>query len=66
METTPPDRKVLIGRAWNVALAAQNRENHTKKRTALAQQISIFRRKYKMRRLRPDSKEFTLPSESGS
>jgi hypothetical protein len=54
---------MLIGGNWNVTLAVQDRENHTEKRTVLAQQITALIGVYKLtdvwRRLHPDSNQFT-------
>ena len=40
LDNIPTDRQILIGGDWNVTLTPQDRENHTEKRTALAQLIS--------------------------
>jgi exonuclease III len=70
MKTLPSDRKVLIGGDWNVALAVQDTENHTEKRTVLAQQITALMGVYKLtdmwRRIHPDSKQFTYSGKQAS
>jgi exonuclease III len=57
------DRQILIGGDWNVILTPQDRQNHTEKRTALAQLISRMIQMYNLidvwRRLHPASNQYT-------
>jgi exonuclease III len=59
----PIDRQILIGGDWNVTLTPQDRENHTEKRTALAQLISRTTQMYNLidvwRRTHPESNQYT-------
>jgi hypothetical protein len=59
----PTDRQILIGGGWSVNLTPQDRQNHTEKRTALAQQISTAIQIYNLidvwRRLHPESNQYT-------
>jgi exonuclease III len=63
IETIPLDRKILIGGDWNVTLEARDRENHTEKRTLLAQELENLTHTHKMidvwKRFHPDSNQFT-------
>jgi exonuclease III len=57
------DRQIPIGGDWNVTLRPQDRENHTEKRTSLAQQISRMTQLYNLidvwRRFHPESNQYT-------
>jgi exonuclease III len=69
MKTLQSDRKMLIGGNWNVTLAVQDRENHTEKRTVLAQQITALMGMYKLtdvwRRLHPRQQAIHIQWEAG-